>query len=59
MQTKGARRDVQEQVEVRGESVVSGDEGQMKNPAHGAMQCQQFAKAQHLRFLDFRIKKNQ
>ena len=28
--TKGARRDVQEQVEVRGESVVSGDEGRMK-----------------------------
>ena len=28
--TQGARRDVQEQVEVRGESVVSGDEGRMK-----------------------------
>ena len=29
-ETKGVRRDVQEQVEVRGESVVSGDEGRMK-----------------------------
>ena len=28
--SKGVRRDVQEQVEVRGESVVSGDEGRMK-----------------------------